>query len=281
MFHGERQARSEATARARESALAALQAQARQEREIELRRRDIALHDAELSNQRLRLWIGALVALVATLAAGAAALLLQGLQAHPAPAGPQTRLRGQSQREAGSRPLPGRGGRPRRRRPDFSGGLALVDIDHFKRVDDTYGHAGGDAVRGAAHHVGPARRARRRPRHALGREEFLVAWLLPKPDAQATRGLARRLAIGSSPVALDDGRRVAVTASLGHAAFPLPPHRVALAWEPALNLVDMAMYLAEAKGRNQACGIESIDAVDAQMHRAVADDSSSARAISS
>ena len=231
-----------------------------------------------MSNQRLRLWIGALVALVATLAAGAAALLLQRLRRTQRQlAEHQTRLRGQSQRDA----LTGLANRRHflasmvaraDRRPDFSGGLALVDIDHFKHINDTYGHAGGDAVlREVAHRIVAVVRDDDLVTR-WGGEEFLVH--LPEADAQATRGLAQRMlaAIGSSPVALDDGRRVAVTASLGHAAFPLPPHRVALAWEPALNLVDMAMYLAKAEGRNQACGIESIDAVDAQMHRAVADD---------
>ena len=143
------------------------------------------------------------------------------------------------------------------------GTLYLLDVDHFKRINDQCGHAGGDAVL-----VEIARRLRQALRDddlvvRWGGEEFLVR-VGPLPQAEA-EALALRLlhALADAPV-LHEGRPVQVTASVGFARFPMrtrkPPTQVDLGWERAISLVDAAMYLAKSSGRNAACGIVCVDA---------------------
>ena len=76
---------------------------------------------------------------------------------------------------------------------------------------------------------------------------------------QQVEALAERLlaAIGSRPVAHGKDS-VVVTASIGFATFPLPPARAALPWERAVDVVDTALYLAKAHGRNRAYGVRSL-----------------------
>ncbi len=59
-----------------------------------------------------------------------------------------------------------------------------------------------------------------------------------------------------------EGRVVPVTGSIGYATFPIEPTRLAVSWERAINLVDTAMYLAKAHGRNRAYGVRLLHASD-------------------
>ncbi len=155
---------------------------------------------------------------------------------------------------------------------NFEGTLLLIDLDHFKQINDQHGHAVGDAVL-----VEIAQRLRDTLREAdltvrWGGEEFLVLVRgLPSAAAGPAAGgattqdqveaLAQRLlaSIGARPV--QHGRdRIAVTASIGFASFPLLPRRQPLGWERAVDLVDTAMYLAKAHGRNRAYGVRSLAA---------------------
>ncbi len=143
----------------------------------------------------------------------------------------------------------------------FQGAMLLIDIDHFKRINDVHGHAAGDTVL-----VEVARRLRAALRDEdltvrWGGEEFLVVVsTLPQNEVEA---LAERLlsAIGGEPVVLG-GQRLTVTASIGFAVFPIEPARLPLAWERAIDLVDTAMYLAKAHGRNRAYGVRALHAED-------------------
>jgi diguanylate cyclase (GGDEF)-like protein len=139
----------------------------------------------------------------------------------------------------------------------LEGSLLLIDVDHFKHINDRHGHATGDAVL-----VEIAQRLVATLReHDLtvrwGGEEFLV-YARGLPPEQVDM-LAERLlsAIGSVPV--KHGReRIAVTASIGFATFPLLPERRPIDWERAVDLVDKAMYLAKAHGRNRAYGVRAL-----------------------
>ncbi|RVU49269.1 GGDEF domain-containing protein [Rubrivivax rivuli] len=139
----------------------------------------------------------------------------------------------------------------------FEGTLLLLDLDHFKRINDRHGHAAGDAVL-----VDIAQRLQGVLREEdltvrWGGEEFLV--LVRQLPPEQVEALAERLlaTVGSRPV-FHGQEAVAVTASIGFASFPLPPAREPVSWERALDVVDTALYLAKAHGRNRAYGVRSM-----------------------
>nr|WP_246325187.1 sensor domain-containing diguanylate cyclase [Dissulfurirhabdus thermomarina] len=125
--------------------------------------------------------------------------------------------------------------------------LILCDIDHFKRVNDTYGHPFGDRVlrevagvlRGAVRKVDLAAR--------YGGEEFAV--LLEDADLGGARRLAERIRTGVARLRFPlEGREVRVSISLGIAVFPEDGHDKGVLVERA----DQALYQAKAGGRNRA-----------------------------
>lgn len=123
------------------------------------------------------------------------------------------------------------------------GMLAMLDLDHFKRVNDRYGHAAGDAV--LTHLAGILRRVLRREDMAarLGGEEF--ALLLPGTDAAGAATLGERLrsALEQSHVETSKGE-VRITTSIGLA--PLVGDARTL-----LARADAALYQAKNNGRNR------------------------------
>jgi two-component system, cell cycle response regulator len=132
-------------------------------------------------------------------------------------------------------------------REQRSFGVILVDIDHFKNVNDTYGHLCGDEVLQAV-----SRRLKEcvRPYDTVGRyggEEFLV--IASAADARGTLALAERIrsVLESKPVVTQAGE-VRITASLGAAistgAQGADPQTL-------LRLADMALYRAKEQGRNR------------------------------
>ncbi len=126
-------------------------------------------------------------------------------------------------------------------------GLIMVDLDHFKQVNDTHGHLAGDAV---------LREAARRMQLCLrsydlvgryGGEEFLV--VLPGSSGANAVELAERLrwVIGHEPVAAWN-LSISITASLGVIAFD---QGMKLAPEEMIRLADAALYRAKENGRNR------------------------------
>jgi diguanylate cyclase (GGDEF)-like protein len=155
-------------------------------------------------------------------------------------------------------------------------GFVLADIDHFKRVNDTWGHSAGDAVL-----VEFARRliALTRDGDRLfrwGGEEFLL--LLPQWSARGTSQLCRRIleAVGGRPFEVE-GQPLALTVSLGACPFPLlRDEPLARDWKRHLHLADLALYQSKSSGRNRACSIVSLadgsqvtlDAIEAGLEAA-------------
>ncbi len=130
----------------------------------------------------------------------------------------------------------------------------LIDLDHFKRVNDRYGHAGGDEVlREVARRMQAAMRDRDRVVR-WGGEEFLV--YLPGVQIRMLDTVAERLmhAVGERPVLFDD-QSIPVTLSIGYSVLPVRTVNDVLSWDRLLHIVDMALYLAKAFGRNRAIGI--------------------------
>jgi diguanylate cyclase (GGDEF)-like protein/PAS domain S-box-containing protein len=129
------------------------------------------------------------------------------------------------------------------------GAVLVLDLDHFKLVNDTLGHAAGDEL---VRTVAGSLRARLRTSDVLGRlggDEFAV--LLPRADLAQARRLAEELLtiLRDDPQVAGAGAGTRVTASIGLAPFGGPgPERDA---EELLAEADIAMYDAKEAGRNR------------------------------
>lgn len=125
--------------------------------------------------------------------------------------------------------------------------VVMVDLDHFKRLNDTYGHAAGDVV---LHEVAARVATHIRTADLVGRfggEEFLL--VLPETGPEAAASLAEKLRriVAGTPVRLRTGEQVSVTLSAGVAGTggEVPPLIDAL-----LHDADTALYSAKSLGRN-------------------------------
>jgi len=130
-------------------------------------------------------------------------------------------------------------------------GVIMLDLDHFKQVNDTYGHEAGDKVlKEAAQRVIAAVRSS----DIVGRyggEEFLI--VLPHCDALQCLACAERvrMAIASEPI-VHDGLLLYMTASLGAACALSHVHTE----HQALVAADQALYRAKKNGRNQVVSLD-------------------------
>lgn len=133
------------------------------------------------------------------------------------------------------------------RRRDSNVTAMMLDIDHFKKINDTYGHQAGDKV---IQTLATLIQQCIRETDLAGRyggEEF--ALVLPDATAQEAMLVAERIrtAVQNTPVR-HDTHSISFTVSLGLAPFT-PETRTAMAW---LEQADMALYDAKASGRNIA-----------------------------
>ncbi len=122
--------------------------------------------------------------------------------------------------------------------------LLLLDLDHFKQINDQRGHAVGDQVLA---NVGAVLRSVLRVQDFAGRnggEEFAV--LLPDTEMSAATEIAERIRAAIAEISLP-GTDVSVTASIGVGSFP--HHGSTL--ERLERLADAALYLAKRQGRNR------------------------------
>ncbi|WDE12404.1 diguanylate cyclase [Thalassomonas haliotis] len=137
----------------------------------------------------------------------------------------------------------------------------LVDIDHFKQVNDTYGHSAGDQV---------LFQISRRLQHILRGSDFLIRWggeefliitrNLPRKKADF---FAERLrsAIAAHTFELEGHRQLSKTCSIGFCSFPFhPAFPEALTWSQVIDLADDSLYLAKRGGRNAWVGFQATEA---------------------
>ena len=272
--HAERELAESVQRDEREGQLAdqqAAQAKARQQAQLALLREQQALQQRTLENQQALRWIVGLAAALVGIGLTLAALLWAGSNAaHRRLRHNQARLQSLADRDPLTQLLNRRAllqALAKKGDTDGlnsgAGGWLMLDIDHFKAINDGYGHAGGDQV---LQSVAQRLAAQVRSEELLARwggEEFLLH--MPTVSAHELRHVAQRLmrTLSGAPITLDDGRSLRVTASVGFGVFPLPPHATPFTWERAVNWVDLALYTAKHAGRACAVGIVSANLPDA------------------
>lgn len=257
----------------REKSVATLQEQfdsVQREKQIELLARENSLKDAELRNGRLQQVVTILGAAVTLMAGGFMYILYR-----------RVRKANQKLFEANQRleilsvrdPLTGLYNRRSfldlmkhrapasgngRRDDSAPDGLMILDIDHFKHINDTLGHAAGDTVL-----VEIAKRLRSTVRDSdmvmrWGGEEFLV--YSPKANPAHLQHLAQRAlnVIGDTPIEVGD-QSLTITVTGGFLSLPFSGlTEEECNWEKAMQIADMALYLGKVNGRNRAYGLNRI-----------------------
>ena len=142
----------------------------------------------------------------------------------------------------------------RARRKQESFGLIMFDIDHFKRVNDQYGHPAGDAALKAFAGIltNMAREIDLVAR--IGGEEFLV--LCDKSDLEATHLIAERIRVAREMAVIPCGERKSLQVTASGGVYASVPETEIL--DVYLSRVDGALYRAKEAGRNRVVNWEKI-----------------------
>jgi diguanylate cyclase (GGDEF)-like protein len=136
--------------------------------------------------------------------------------------------------------------------------LLIVDIDHFKQVNDVHGHAAGDAV--LVQLSGLLRDVVRKPDLVVrwGGEEFLIVARHTTRELPLGLGERIRARVAAHAFQLPDGKVLKCSCSVGFALYPfLPDAPERLTWEQCVALADTGLYLAKREGRNRWVGLEA------------------------
>jgi diguanylate cyclase (GGDEF)-like protein len=124
--------------------------------------------------------------------------------------------------------------------------VAVIDIDHFKRINDGYGHDAGDI---ALKHVARLLAEHCRGPHMVGRqggEEFVAVLAVANAQEALTAAERLRHAVAAAPVHIS-GQPVHLTISIGVAVLSATD----LSYDHLLRRADQAVYAAKAAGRNR------------------------------
>ena len=136
----------------------------------------------------------------------------------------------------------------------------LLDIDHFKWVNDEHGHGAGDIF---LEQLGQRLQQSLRDSDYLvrwGGEEFLIVARFCNRSEAAEMAERIRRDVERQPFELGPGLSISKTCSLGFGVYPFYPHQPnALTWEQVVNLADRALYIAKNSGRNTWVGINGCD----------------------
>jgi diguanylate cyclase (GGDEF)-like protein len=143
-------------------------------------------------------------------------------------------------------------------------GIVMIDIDHFKKFNDTFGHQAGDALlretgRFLQSHTRGVDIACR-----YGGEEFLV--ILPGASQEKATQRAEQLRVAFSGVRLEyrDKPLPTATLSLGVATFP----KHGRSWQAVVRVADDALYAAKQQGRNRVASPDALTPVPEARDRA-------------
>ncbi len=142
--------------------------------------------------------------------------------------------------------------------PDATNDLLffMIDLDHFKSVNDTYGHAAGDKV--LVQMKDRLQSVAREGDYIIrwGGEEFLlVVHAINRLEGHAIAERIRE-AVADTPFELGGGQQLPRTCSVGYASFPfLQAHPRQLSWLEVVEVADQALYMAKHGGRNAWVGL--------------------------
>ena len=141
-------------------------------------------------------------------------------------------------------------------RKKYNIGVLMMDIDHFKRVNDTYGHPVGDEViKGIAFAISGEIRKEIDIVARYGGEEFVVALIDTTPEGMIETAERIRKAVGKLEFNVHQPDPLRVTVSIG--AFLVEPGFTDM--KKAVNNADQALYKAKDGGRNQVVRFETVE----------------------
>jgi len=274
-YNRERDISSEIFAEQRQKAVLELQQKYEAEnkqRRIDALRQENRAAKAELDNRRLQQRVWWLLAAASALAALVVGLLYRKVRRANAELEEKNV---QLKRQGALDPLTllynrrhfqdvmARAGHERRTGGDATAGaLFLLDVDHFKAINDALGHAAGDTVLTT---VAQRLRVALRDTDLIvrwGGEEFLAFVPAVAPGELEEVALRIMRGVSAQPIEYRHGA-VPVSVSVGYAPLPLAFGTTPLTWEQVVNLADMALYLAKSHGRNCAYGIRGFSAAAA------------------
>ncbi|MEO8742715.1 MAG: diguanylate cyclase [Lysobacteraceae bacterium] len=138
---------------------------------------------------------------------------------------------------------------------DWTGAALLIDLDHFKRVNDEHGHARGDDVIVT---LGEILRANTRVGDRVlrwGGEEFLIVSQRLGIDSALTLAERIRTTMAEHRFRANDGNTLRVTCSIGIASLPVHPDRAG-DLDASIALADFALYRAKREGRDRVYAAE-------------------------
>ncbi|WP_426320872.1 diguanylate cyclase [Pseudoduganella sp. R-43] len=137
----------------------------------------------------------------------------------------------------------------------------MVDLDHFKEVNDRHGHAAGDSV---------LVQMKDRLREVFRESDYLVRWggeeflvLARATGRSGAHVVAERIrqAVSSREFVLPDGTRLARTCSIGFACYPfLPSHPRLMSWSQVVELADLGLYISKHSGRDAWTAVHATEA---------------------
>jgi len=131
----------------------------------------------------------------------------------------------------------------------------MIDVDHFKTINDSAGHAAGDAV---LRQLKDLLKSTSRSSDIIvrwGGDEFLLVARDPSGDHLAELAERIRSHVAQQVFDIGEGRVVRTTCSIGFACYPFFREQLdALSWEQVISVADRALYVAKASGRNAWVG---------------------------
>jgi diguanylate cyclase (GGDEF)-like protein len=135
-------------------------------------------------------------------------------------------------------------------------GFLLIDIDHFKEVNDRFGHAAGDRVLRQMSGVFSSVVRESDTAVRWGGEEFFIIARSSRGNDSAVLADRIRKQVETTAFAVNDQETISLTCSVGFSVWPFFKHDPdALGWQDVLGLVDRCLYLAKNCGRNAWMGV--------------------------